>query len=292
MSTNDAIGSPDAPSEVAPARRGAWSLIRALGWPGATLALFVVIALIGPLIAPSDPLEIHVLDVNAPPLTDGFPLGTDGVGRDQLSRVLWGARLTMMIGLVPVATATVISLVLSLLAVFGPTSLGFGVMRTMDVFLAFPGVMLALAVAAMLGPSVRNAILALTIILIPLITRVSRAAALDVARQPYVAAARVAGASPVQVTRDIVLPNMLAPVLAYVAALGGLVIIAGAGLSFLGVGVQPPTAEWGRMVADGRDTFLINPWPSLIPGACIFLVCLSLNLAADRLRDYLDPRMR
>jgi peptide/nickel transport system permease protein len=197
-----------------------------------------------------------------------------------------------MIGLTPVIIATIIGVILSLITAFGHPVIGFAIMRVADVFLAFPAILLALAVAAMLGPSMRNEILALVIVLIPAVLRIGRAAALEVASRPYVEAARMAGPSRLRLVRDVILPNMFAPVLVYAAALSGLVIIFGAGLSFLGVGVQPPEPEWGRMVADGRNDFLINPWPSLIPGACIFLVGLSLNLAADRLRDHLDPRLR
>jgi ABC-type dipeptide/oligopeptide/nickel transport system permease subunit len=265
---------------------------RATGVPGAIVTFFVLLAIIGPAIAPRDPLAVHPLVTNAAPFHHGFILGTDGLGRDSLSRVLHGARLSLFIGLAPVVIAMLIGLVLSLLAAFGPRFLGFVIMRVADIGLAFPAIMLALAVAAMLGPSLRNEIIALVLVLIPPITRIARSAALDVAGRPYVAAARMAGASRARVVWDVVLPNMLAPVLVYSAALSGLVIIFGAGLSFLGVGVQAPTAEWGRMVADGRNDFLVNAWPSFVPGACIFLVSLALNLSADRLRDHFDPRLR
>jgi ABC-type dipeptide/oligopeptide/nickel transport system permease subunit len=269
-----------------------WATVRATGWPGLLFAFFLLAALVGPLFAPYDPLETHALQPNLPPFQGDFILGTDGVGRDSLSRILHGTQLSLMIGLTPVIIATIIGVILSLITAFGHPVIGFAIMRVADVFLAFPAILLALAVAAMLGPSMRNEILALVIVLIPAVLRIGRAAALEVASRPYVEAARMAGPSRLRLVRDVILPNMFAPVLVYAAALSGLVIIFGAGLSFLGVGVQPPEPEWGRMVADGRNDFLINPWPSLIPGACIFLVGLSLNLAADRLRDHLDPRLR
>jgi ABC-type dipeptide/oligopeptide/nickel transport system permease subunit len=273
-------------------RSTAWATVRATGWPGLLFALFVLLALIGPWIAPHDPLATHALQPNQPPFQGEFVLGTDGVGRDSLSRILHGTRLSLLIGLTPVLFATVIGVTLALVTAFGPSSIGFMVMRLADILLAFPAILLALAVAAMLGPSMRNEILALVIVLIPAVLRIGRTAALEVAAKPYVEAARMAGPSRLRLVRDVILPNMFAPVLVYAAALSGLVIIFGAGLSFLGVGVQPPEPEWGRMVADGRNDFLINPWPSLIPGACIFLVGLALNLIADRLRDHLDPRLR
>lgn len=274
------------------ARMRSREVVRTLGWPGAVIAVFVLLALFGPLIAPRDPLTTDPLAQNLPPFAEGHLLGTDNLGRDTLSRTLWGARLSLFIGVVPVLVASVIGSLLGAVAAFGPRWLGFTIMRVADVAFAFPSVMLALAVAAMLGPSLRNALIAIVIVLVPPITRVARTAALDVATRPYMDAARLTGASRPRIVRDFALPNMIAPILVYSAALAGLIIIFAAGLSFLGVGVQPPTPEWGRMVADARTTFLINPWPGLIPGACIFVLSMAFNLTADRIRDRLDPRSR
>jgi peptide/nickel transport system permease protein len=274
-------------------RSGALTTVRATGWPGALLLVFVLLAIFGPLLAPKSPLALNELAVNLSPFSDAaFPLGTDNLGRDVLSRVLDGARLSLVIGIVPVLVSGLVGFGLGLLAGFGPRWLSFAILRVLDVAFAFPAIMLALAVAAMLGPSVRNAIIAMIIVLIPPVARVARAAALDVAGRPYIAAARLSGASWPRIVWDFAAPNMVAPVVVYCASLAGLMIIFGAGLSFIGVGVQPPTAEWGRMVADGRATFLINPGVSLIPGACIFVVSLAFNLVADRLRDHLDPRLK
>jgi ABC-type dipeptide/oligopeptide/nickel transport system permease subunit len=267
-----------------------WPAVRALGWPGGVVLAFVFVAVFGSLIAPNDPLALHATSINVSPFKDGaFPLGTDQLGRDVLSRTLVGGRLSLLIGIGPVIVAGLVGFALGALAAFGPRWLSFALLRMLDVALAFPAIMLALAVAAMLGPSVRNTLIAMVIVLIPPITRVSRAAALDVAGRPYMAAARMSGASRVRIVRDFAVPNMVAPVLTYVASLCGLMIIFGAGLSFIGVGVQPPTAEWGRMIADGRAQFFINPGMSLVPGACIFIVSLAFNLVADRLRDHFDP---
>jgi peptide/nickel transport system permease protein len=273
-------------------RRRATSFLRAAGLPGAVILLFAIIALIGPLVAPQDPLAIDATALDAPPFTEGHLLGTDQLGRDILSRILYGARLTFVTGLAPLAFASVVGTFLGVVAAFGPRSVGFTIMRLTDIAFAFPSILLAIAIAAMLGPSLRNAILAMSIVLVPPIARVARAAALDVASKPYMAAAKLSGASRARVVIDFALPNMIAPILIYCAAISGLLIIFAAGLSFLGVGVQPPTAEWGRMVADGRPSLLLNVWSSLIPGACIFVVSMAFNFFADRMRDYLDPRLQ
>jgi peptide/nickel transport system permease protein len=283
-----------APVPSYPERRrgsGLAEALRSTGVAGIVVALTLVLAIVGPWITPEDPLTIHPDKQDLPPFSSGHLLGTDSFGRDVLSRAIVGARLSLTIGLVPVVIAGIIGLLLGLLAAFGPRAMGFGIMRLADVALAFPSILLAIAVAAMLGPSVNNALLALTIVLVPAISRIARAAALEVESRPYIDAARMSGASRRRIVLDFGIPNMIAPVLIYAATLCGIIIIFAAGLSFLGVGVQPPRAEWGLMVAEGRSTFLINPWPSLIPGACIFVVGLAFSLSADRLRDHFDPRM-
>jgi len=292
MEPTELAGRPVLPGRTREVGNAGMRILLAAGWPGVVVLLFALLAIVGPSLVPSDPLSYDALNTSKPPLTSGHVLGTDLQGRDTLSRVLAGARLSFVIGLTPVAVAAVLGLILGSLATFGPKALGFTIMRVTDVALAFPAIMLALAVAATLGPSLRNAILAMTLVIIPPITRVTRAAALDVAGRPYIAAARLTGASRLQIVWNFALPNMIAPVMVYAATLCGLLIIFGAGLSFLGVGVQSPDIEWGRMVAEGRNQFLIDPWPSIIPGACIFIACLAFNLAADKLRDRLDPRLR
>jgi peptide/nickel transport system permease protein len=165
-------------------------------------------------------------------------------------------------------------------------------MRGTDIAFAFPAIMLAIAVAAMRGPSFSSAVLAMTIVFIAPITRVARGAAVEIASKPYIEAARLSGAGTFRVVRDFGLPNMLPPVLVFAASQLGGFLIFGAGLSFLGAGAQPPDIEWGRMVADARPVFLINAWPSVLSGLLIFVVSIAFNLLADRLRDRLDPRWR
>jgi peptide/nickel transport system permease protein len=262
------------------------------GLPGCLIALVVLVAIVGQFVTPRAP-TLTSEAVNLPPFHDwSFLFGTDNLGRDVFSRAIAGSGLSLMIGVVPVALAGIIGFAVGAFAAFGPRWISFLILRTLDIAFAFPAVMLAIAVAAVLGPSVRNAMAAMVLVLIPPIARVARTAALDVAGRPYIVAARMSGASGFRVTRDFAVPNMVAPVLIYCASLCGLMIIFGAGLSFIGVGVQPPTPEWGRMVSDARSQFVVNPWISLIPGACIFVLSLSFNLLADRLRDYLDPRTR
>jgi peptide/nickel transport system permease protein len=282
------------PDSFVPVRRERRTagFLRAAGWPGLVIIAFAVAALIGPALAPYDPLAIDPFAVDVGPFTQGHVLGTDNLGRDLLSRVLYGARPTFVTALLPLTVASIFGTLLGTLAAFGPRWLGFTTMRITDVAFAFPSIMLAIAIAAMLGPSLRNAILAMTIVLIPPIARVARAAALDVSGRPYMAAARLTGASRWRIVVDFALPNMVAPIFIYCAAISGLLIIFAAGLSFLGVGVQPPSPEWGRMVADGRQSLLFNVWSSLIPGACIFIVSIAFNFFADHMRDYLDPRLR
>jgi peptide/nickel transport system permease protein len=276
---------------VGRARRRVRSAV-SLGLPLALLCLLVLAAVVGAFVTPRDPQAFNPLSADLPPGSGGFLLGTDSFGRDLLSRALAGAHLSLLIGVIPVVVAGIVGFALGALAGLGPKWLGFVIMRLTDIAFAFPAIMLALAVAAVLGPSVRNAVLALTIVLVPPVSRIARAAALDIAGRPYLLAARLSGASPLRIMWDFAVPNMAPAVIVYCAALCSLTIIFGAGLSFIGVGVQAPAAEWGRMVADGRQELLINPWTSLVPGACIFLVSLAFNLLADRLRDRLDPGLR
>ncbi len=266
--------------------------LRACGWPGIVILIFGVIAVIGPWIAPYDPRAIDAVSLNMGPFHHGHLLGTDDLGRDLLSRVLIGTRPSLLTAIIPIAIASLLGTLVGTVAAFSPKWSGATIMRLLDVAFAFPSIMLAIAIAAMLGPSLSHAMIAITIVLIPPIARVARAAALDVAGKPYIEAARLSGASQRRVVMDFALPNMLPPILIYCAALAGLLIIFGAGLSFLGVGVQPPAAEWGRMVADGRQTLLFNVWASVIPGLCIFIVSVAFNFLADRLRDYMDPHLQ
>ena len=262
-----------------------------IGWPGLIVLAFAAIGVAGPWLAPLDPLTLRSADVNLPPFQRSeFWLGTDHFGRDLLSRAIHGARLSFIIATVPVVCGGALGVVLGAMAGLGPRPIGVVIMRAMDVALAFPSIMLALAVVAVRGPSFENAVLALTIVFVAPMTRVSRGLAVEIASKPYIEAARLSGAGTFRIVRDFGLPNMAAPLLVFAASSCGTLLLTGAGLSFLGAGAQPPDIEWGRMVSDGRSVFLINAWPSILPGLFIFTVSLGFNRLADRLRDRLDPR--
>lgn len=269
-----------------------WRAMRIAGWPGMVIFAVVIVAVAGPWLAPHSPVAIDATALNASPFQHGHILGTDELGRDLLSRILVGTRLSFVTALLPIVVASIVGTAVGAIAAFGPGWLGYTLMRLTDVALAFPSIMLAIAIAAMLGPSLTHAILAMTIVLIPAVARVARAAALEVAGKPYIEAARLSGATERRIVLDFALPNMMPPIIVYCAALAGILIIFASGLSFLGVGVQPPTAEWGLMVAEGRETLLLNVWASVIPGACIFIVSIAFNFLADRLRDHFDPHFQ
>ncbi len=268
-------------------------VLRYVGPPEMILVAFAALAVVGSSVAPHDPLELHSALANRAPLQiPGFLLGTDQLGRDLLSRLIVGARLSFILSIVPVVGGGIIGVVLGAVAGLGPRTVGTVLMRFTDVLLAFPSIVLALAVVAVRGPSFGNALLALTVVFVAPMTRVARGVAVEVASRPYIEAARLSGAGTTRIIRDFGLPNMLPPILIYAASQCGVMLLYGAGLSFLGAGAQPPDIEWGRMVADGRVVFLIDAWPSLLPGILIFVVSLAFNLLGDRLRDRLDPRWR
>ena len=254
------------------------------------IALVVVAAILAPAISPYRPNEadnrLRLVGMG----TSGHPLGLDEQGRDILSRIIWGGRVSLPTALLPTAIAALSSLVLGLAAGFYGGLLGGLIMRTMDVFFAFPVVILAIGIAGILGPSLNNVMLSLAIVLIPYITRIVYAATIDVSGRDYLEAARASGATAPRQMFVHILPNVLPPLIVYSTTVAGLLIVYGSGLSFLGLGVQPPTADWGVMAAAGRDALAIAPHISTIPGVVILVVALSFNLVGDGLRDALDPR--
>ena len=265
--------------------------IRTIGWPGLLVMSFALVAILGPWLAPQNALTLHTEDPNLPPFRVlNFPLGTDQLGRDLLSRVIVGARLSFLISVVPVASGGLIGMILGGIAGVAPRFVAVLIMRLTDIGLAFPSILLALALVAVRGPGFSSAVLALSIVLIAPMTRVARGVAIDVGSRPYIEAARLAGAGTLRIVWDFVLPNMLPTLLIFMTTACGGVLLFGAGLSFLGAGAQPPDVEWGRMVADGRNVLLINAWPSILPGLFIFVISLGFNRLGDRLRDRFDPR--
>jgi peptide/nickel transport system permease protein len=257
----------------------------------AFLAVILLISILAPYLSPYDPNEA-VASRNAAPGTEGLIFGADGDGRDILSRLIWGGRIALLVGVAPTAVATAASLLLGLIAGYVGGWLDQIIMRVLDIFFAFPLVLLAIVIAGILNPGLDTVILAIAIALVPYITRLVRTTTMSVKEQPYIEAARAGGASARVIVLRYVLPNMVAPVLVYATTLIGIIMVVGSGLSFLGLGVQPPDADWGTMVSDGRMILRKAPHATLFPGLVIVLVALAFNFVGDGLRDALDPRAR
>jgi ABC-type dipeptide/oligopeptide/nickel transport system permease subunit len=256
---------------------------------GALLALFLLIAAAAPWIAPHDPLSQDLYGRLSPPSAKNW-FGTDDFGRDILSRVLHGARVSLRVGVAAVAIALVVGTAIGLTAGYWGGLLDNVLMRLMDLMLAFPSILLAIVVVAVLGPSLNNAMLAVGIVSIPQYARLVRASVLSIREQDYVTAARALGAGDARIVLTAILPNCVAP-LTVQSTLGMAgAILDAAGLSFLGLGAQPPTPEWGAMLSGGRDFILSAPWVLTFPGLAILLTVLAFNLLGDGLRDALDPK--
>ena len=257
----------------------------------AFVLLVALLAILAPLISPYDPDEAVTIR-HAPVLTEGLILGADGDGRDILSRLFWGGRIALLVGIAPTLLAMFISMVLGVIAGYVGGWLDQLIMRILDIFFAFPLVLLAIAIAGMLEPGLMTIVLAITIALIPYISRLVRTTTLTVKEQAYIEAARAAGANNVAIIVKYIYPNMFAPVLVYTTTIIGLMMVVGSGLSFLGLGVQPPEADWGTMVADGRAVLRRAPHVTVFPGLLIVFTALAFNFIGDGLRDALDPRAR
>ena len=258
----------------------------------------VMIAIIGgaaiaaPLISPWDPLSFAGVERLAPIGTPGHMLGTDEQGRDILSRLIWGGRASLMVGILPTVTAGLVALLLGLLAGDLGGLVDHVIMRALDVFFAFPLVLLAIAIVGVIGPGMNNQMFALAVVLVPYSTRVVRTATLSVKPLEFVEAVHALGASQSRLIGRHLLPNVLPPLLVYTSTLIGMMIVASAGLSFLGLGVQPPTPDWGVMVGNGRLVLYRAAHVATIPGIVIVVVALAFNFVGDGLREALDPRAR
>ena len=273
---------------------GAWRAYCRDRSSSVALGFLLIVAgasLLAPLIAPHDPSEA-VTFRHAAPFSEGLVLGADGDGRDVLSRLMWGGRISLLIAVVPTLLALVLSLAIGIAAgYFGKWSDHFA-MRVLDMVFAFPLVLLAIVIASMLSPGVLTVTIAIMVALTPYITRLVRTTTLSIKGLPFIEAAHAAGASELTIVTRYILPNLLAPALVYATTLMGFMIVVGAGLSFLGLGTQPPEADWGVMVADGRVVLRKAPHVTIIPGVMIILVSLSFAFVGDGLRDALDPRTR
>jgi len=249
-------------------------------------------AVLAPLLAPHDPDTIDTARRLTRPLTAGHPLGTDEFGRDLLSRLLFGARTSLVVGLAATAVAAALGSVCGLLAGFVGRWVDQLVMRSIDTLMAFPYFLLAVAIIATLGPGLVNGMLAVAIVNVPFYGRIVRATVLAVRETDYVEAARALGVSELRLSLTHVLRNCLAPLVVAVTLNVGGMITALAGLSFLGLGVQPPTSDWGSMLSSSRQYMNVAPHVAALPGLAIFLAVLGFNLLGDGLRDALDPRLR
>lgn len=260
---------------------------------GGTIVAFVaIIALLAPVLSPYAPNQVHPLDRLTGIGSPGYLLGADQQGRDILSRLMWGARSSLAIAVLPLGIAGVLGLVLGSVAGYMGRLSDTLIMRSMDVVFGLPPILLAICVAATLGPGLVNLVISMTIVLLPPMTRVTYQVVTTLKEQPFIEAARVSGASSRQIIFDQILPNSLAPVIAYGASLAGAMVVFGAGISFIGLGIQPPQADWGRMINDGREVLDLHPHVSTLPGLAIVLIAAGFNFLGDGLRDLLDPRMR
>lgn len=263
----------------------------------AVFLLLVLMAVFAPLLAPHDPDFQYRDSFLTPPFwqeggKDAFILGTDAVGRDILSRLIFGARFSLFIGLVVVTVALSGGVVIGLIAGYMRGAVDTFIMRLMDVILAFPALLLALVLVAILGPGLINAMIAIAIVLQPHFVRLTRAAVLSERSRDYVVAAKVAGASHIRLMFKTILPNCLAPLIVQATLSFSNAILDAAALGFLGMGAQPPTPEWGTMLAEAREFILRAWWVVTFPGLAILITVLAINLVGDGLRDALDPKLK
>lgn len=257
----------------------------------AIITIFILAAILAPILAPFPP-DKQYLTLRLKPPSAQHLLGTDQLGRDVLSRVLWGARVSLTVGLVVVISAAVFGTVVGLFAGYFGGIADDSLMRLTDVFFAFPSLILAMAVAAALGPGLNTAMIAIAVVSWPVYARLVRGQVLALREREFVQAAESVGASGIRILWRHLLPNSLSPILVQASFdLGGAILIA-AGLSFIGFGAQPPLAEWGVMISDGRKYVTTQPWLPLFPGIAILLTVAAFNLIGDGLRDALDPRLR
>ncbi|MBO8128401.1 MAG: ABC transporter permease [Peptococcaceae bacterium] len=281
-----------------PVSKGPWveGFRRLLRQKTAVLGLIIVCtliitALLAPVLAPYDPLVPDLVNRLQPPSAE-HPFGTDALGRDILSRVIYGSRISIQVGIIAVGISLLCGTLLGAISGYYGGKLDLVIMRLIDILMAFPYILLAIAITAMLGPGLTNAMIAIGIVGIPIYARVVRGAVLSVKEMEYIEAARVCGCSNFRILFKHVLPNCLAPLIVQ-ATLGiGTAILDAAGLGFLGLGAQPPKPEWGIMLNKGKDVMQIAPWVIMFPGAAILLAVLGFNLLGDGLRDALDPRLK
>ncbi|CEJ13987.1 Glutathione transport system permease protein GsiD [bacterium YEK0313] len=257
---------------------------------GILILALVLVAIFAPWIAPADPYAGRTIRRLRPIGTAGFPLGTDELGRDMLSRLIHGARYSLMMGVTPVIMAFFAGSLIGIVAGYAGGRANTLMMRTIDVFYAFPSVLLAVALSGALGAGIQNALVSLTIVFIPPIARVAEAVTTQVRSRDYVEAARASGARALTIIRVHVLGNVLGPIFVYATGLISVSMILASGLSFLGLGVRPPEPEWGLMLNTLRTAIYTQPMVAALPGVMIFLTSISFNLLADGLRSAMDVK--
>ncbi|MFO1039494.1 MAG: ABC transporter permease subunit [Geminicoccaceae bacterium] len=263
----------------------------------AVIVIVVLAAIFAPVIAPHDPSLQHRDAFLVPPAwseggTWTYPLGTDAVGRDILSRIIYGSRFSLLIGCIVITLSLSSGIAMGLVAGFWGGWAGTLIMRLMDVILALPSLLLAIVIVAILGPGLTNAMIAVAITYVPQFTRLTRASVLSEMSKEYVTASRVAGAGPFRLMLSTVLPNCWAPLIVQATLGFSSAILDAAALGFLGLGAQPPTPEWGTMLADAREFVLRAWWVVTFPGLAILITVLAFNLMGDGLRDALDPKLK
>ncbi|WP_400164452.1 nickel transporter permease [Brevibacillus sp. TJ4] len=255
------------------------------------VVVFVLVALSAPWIAPYDPYEQNMQQMLESPSL-AHPFGTDEFGRDILSRIIYGAQISLMIGIVGVFIAVVLGVTLGTISGYFGGFLDSLIMRIMDIFMAFPSFLLALAIVSVLGPGMVNVMIAIGIFAVPNFARIARSAVIAVKNKEYIEAAEAMGASHTRIIFKHIIPNSLAPIIVLSTMRIATAILTAAGLSFLGMGAQPPTPEWGAMLSTGREYLRASPHVSTIPGLAIMFMVLSFNMLGDGLRDALDPKMK
>lgn len=261
------------------------------GFAGVILAFFIIVAAFAPLIAPYGEFDQNPVDRFLGPSLE-HPVGTDRLGRDVFSRMIYGSRVSLRIGLIAAAVGTLVGVPLGLIAGFGGRWADEIIMRVVDAMIAFPNLIFLLFVVSVLGPGVTNIMIALGLNAFPVYARLMRAQTLTLKERDFVEAARCVGATDAMILRRHILPNAIQPIIVQASLFVGAAVLAESALTFLGIGIQPPTATWGVIIADGFPVIRINPWMAILPGFAIVAFVLSVNLLGDRLRDVLDPRLR
>lgn len=257
---------------------------------GIVVLALILMAVFAPLLTPADPFQASMLKRLRPIGSPGFALGSDELGRDMLSRLILGARLSLFMGLAPVLLAFVAGSAIGVLAGYAGGLVNTAVMRSIDVLYAFPSVLLAIALSGALGAGIANSLISLTIVFIPQIARVAEAVTTQVRRSDYVEAARASGAGALTIVRVHVLGNVLGPIFVYTTSLISVSMILASGLSFLGLGVKPPEPEWGLMLNTLRTAIYTQPWIAALPGLMIFITSISFNILSDGIRSAMEVK--